>query len=333
MEQTTQQDDHPMPQRGGKTMRRFQGWRRVAVALMVALVLSISVAWAAGGDDLFGFISGRVYFGASNGSLGSSSSFTYSSSTSTLSVPNLSVSTSMGAGTLTTLHATGTTMLDGAVTLGDAAADAITVTGTVAGSVSLTKEANHTLSVVTSTTTNAAGGALTIAAGTAAGNGTGGALTLNAGGTTSGTQGSVLIGAATTAGVTITPATTITGLLTADGGISGAHNGTVGAGTPASGAFTTVAASDTVTLQTLGKSIQIKEGSNAKMGVASFNGAGWVTVNTTAVGATSRVFVTGQSSSGACYVKARVAGTSFDLYSTDTSDSGDAAWVILDPAP
>ena len=87
-----------------------------------------------------------------------------------------------------------------------------------------------------------------------------------------------------------------------------------------------------VSLDTLGKGLSIKEGSNAKMGVATLV-SGWVTVASTATKSTSRIFVTGQTSTGACYVKSRVANTSFSIYSIDTSDSGTAAWMIADPSP
>ena len=138
-----------------------------------------------------------------------------------------------------------------------------------------------------------------------------------------------------TLGVTGTITGGVTGNVTGNvtGDVTGAHNGTVGATTPAAGLFTTVGASDNVTVSVAGKGLSIKEGTNARMGVATLNGAGWVTVSTTAVGATSRVFVTGQTTTGACYVKARVADTSFDIYSTNASDSGNAAWLIVNPAP
>lgn len=72
----------------------------------------------------------------------------------------------------------------------------------------------------------------------------------------------------------------------------------------------------------------------AKMGVATLV-AGTVTVATEAVTAISRIMLTGQNSSGTAgelTVSARVAGTSFDITSTDAGDTRDVAWIIFEPA-
>jgi hypothetical protein len=93
-----------------------------------------------------------------------------------------------------------------------------------------------------------------------------------------------------------------------------------------------VYANDAVRCQTAGKGLELKEGTNAVMGTATL-ASGWASVPTTAVGASSRIFVSGQSTTGACYVKSRVDGTSFAIYSTDSNDAGTAAWMIVQPAP
>jgi hypothetical protein len=87
-------------------------------------------------------------------------------------------------------------------------------------------------------------------------------------------------------------------------------------------------------VSTAGKGLQIKEGANAKMGTSTLV-AGTVTVATTAVTAMSRVFLTGQDSSGThgeLTVSARTAGASFDITSTSVLDTRSIAWMIVEPA-
>ncbi len=81
----------------------------------------------------------------------------------------------------------GTTTLSGTTAL----------SGSVSGNISLSKESAHTVSVAASTTTDTAGGALTVKAGDgAATNANGGALALDAGAKAgSGTDGAITIGA------------------------------------------------------------------------------------------------------------------------------------------
>ena len=84
---------------------------------------------------------------------------------------------------------------------------------------------------------------------------------------------------------------------------------------------------------TVGKSLGIKEGTNAKMGTATL-AAGTVVVSTTAVAANSRIFLTGNADGGApgwLRVSARTAGTSFTITSSSGTDTSTVAWVILDP--
>jgi hypothetical protein len=83
-----------------------------------------------------------------------------------------------------------------------------------------------------------------------------------------------------------------------------------------------------------GQGLQIKEGSNAKMGVATLSG-GTIVVPTTAVTANSRVFLTAQTSGaapGALRVSARTAGTSFTITSTSGTDTSIVAWMLVEPA-
>jgi hypothetical protein len=62
--------------------------------------------------------------------------------------------------------------------------------------------------------------------------------------------------------------------------------------------------------------------------------AGTVTVNTTAIGASSIVLLTGQNTSGTAgelTVSARVAGTSFTITSANVADTRSIGWLIFEP--
>jgi len=87
---------------------------------------------------------------------------------------------------------------------------------------------------------------------------------------------------------------------------------------------------------TAGKGLQVKEGTNAKMGTAVLNGITEVTVATTGVTATSRVFLSvetpGGTVGGLAYVSSRIAGTSFGVKSLTIGDTSTIAWLIVDPA-
>src|SRR5262249_39141703 len=104
-----------------------------------------------------------------------------------------------------------------------------------------------------------------------------------------------------------------------------------------SAAATTVTGNTTVngnlTLGTVGNEFSIKEGTNASMGAATL-ALGTVTVNTTAVTANSRIFLTIQSAAGVIgtpYISARTAGTSFTITSTSALDTSKIAWLIVEP--
>lgn len=89
-------------------------------------------------------------------------------------------------------------------------------------------------------------------------------------------------------------------------------------------------------VQTVGVGLSIKEGSNAKMGTATLV-AGTVTVSTTAVTASSRIFLTIQSLGTvtvpkAIAVTARTAGTSFVITSADNTDTSVIAYMLVEPS-
>lgn len=95
-------------------------------------------------------------------------------------------------------------------------------------------------------------------------------------------------------------------------------------------------AADALKLGTAGAGIAVKEGANARMGVATL-AAGTVTVNNTSVTANTRIFLTGQGNGasgtpGVPRVSARVAGTSFTITSSSASDTSPVAWELREPA-
>lgn len=90
-----------------------------------------------------------------------------------------------------------------------------------------------------------------------------------------------------------------------------------------------------VAIQTVGKGLKIKEGSNAKMGIVTLVG-GTATVATTAALTNSRIFLTVQGGTltnvGDVYISSRVNATSFTITSLNILDTSDVAWLILDNA-
>lgn len=89
-------------------------------------------------------------------------------------------------------------------------------------------------------------------------------------------------------------------------------------------------------IATVGKGVKIKEGTNACMGTGTLNGATEVTIATTRVTASSRIFLTIQlphgTPAGAIYVSSRSAGVSFGVKGV-ASDTSDFAWEIREPSP
>lgn len=96
----------------------------------------------------------------------------------------------------------------------------------------------------------------------------------------------------------------------------------------------TVDVAGDIAVTTAGNGFRVKEGSNARMGSATLVG-GTVTVNTTAVTANSRIFLTAQNNSGtvaAVSVSGRTAGTSFTITSLNVLDTSTIGWIIVEPA-
>ena len=88
-----------------------------------------------------------------------------------------------------------------------------------------------------------------------------------------------------------------------------------------------------VQIHSAGSGLQVAEGANAKQGIATL-AAGTVVVNTTAVTANSRIFLTPQETgalTGILRVSARTAGTSFTILSSVNTDTAVVAWEIFEP--
>lgn len=89
-----------------------------------------------------------------------------------------------------------------------------------------------------------------------------------------------------------------------------------------------------VSVTTAGKGLRVKEGSNAKQGVATLV-AGSVVVSNTSVTANSRILLTGQADGGTPgwpRVSARTPGTSFTITSSSGTDTSTVAYEIFEPA-
>jgi hypothetical protein len=82
-----------------------------------------------------------------------------------------------------------------------------------------------------------------------------------------------------------------------------------------------------------GKGLQIKEGSNARMGTATLV-AGTVTVANTSVTANTRIFFTITTTGGTqgFWTTTRVAATSFTVTSTQATETSTFAWFLVEPA-
>lgn len=111
-----------------------------------------------------------------------------------------------------------------------------------------------------------------------------------------------------------------------------ATNGTL-SGTLGVGADTTVT-SGNVIVATAGKGLQVKGGTNAKIGSGTLT-AGTVTISTTAVTANSRIFLTDTSTGslvnvGSLVVSTKTAGSGFVVTSTNALDASTFDWMIVE---
>lgn len=115
--------------------------------------------------------------------------------------------------------------------------------------------------------------------------------------------------------------------------IQGTTGGLVGIGLSAAAPTERLQVNGNLSLSTAGNKIKITTGSNASIGVSDAMVAGTVTVNTTAVTASSIIFLThgtgGGVQSGALSVGTITAGTSFVINSSNAADSGAVNWWII----
>lgn len=152
----------------------------------------------------------------------------------------------------------------------------------------------------------------------------------------SGTQGTTPTFTQTlTVGTTTTsaPSITVTGSTAPTNGVYLPAANSVGISTGSTEGIR-IDSSGNLLVQRVGSGLRIKEGTNAKMGVATLV-AGTVTVSNTSVTANSRIFLTTQSvggTAGFLVVSARTAGTSFTILSSSNTDTSVVAWMIVEPA-
>lgn len=96
-----------------------------------------------------------------------------------------------------------------------------------------------------------------------------------------------------------------------------------------------LATDNSLVLAAAGGGVQVKEGTNATMGLTAAMTAGSIVVSTTKVTANSRIFLTAQNTggtAGALRISARTPGTSFTITSTSGTDTSTVAWWIVEPA-
>lgn len=106
--------------------------------------------------------------------------------------------------------------------------------------------------------------------------------------------------------------------------------------TPQSGIFSddVVSTSGDMVMQTIGKGLRIKEGTNARMGVNNLV-AGTVTVSNTSVTANTRILTTRQTLGGipgGLSIGTVTPGTSFVINSSNATDTSAILWVLIEPS-
>lgn len=107
---------------------------------------------------------------------------------------------------------------------------------------------------------------------------------------------------------------------------------TIGGGDTRTGSLETIDGG--IKVNTVGSGLDIAEGANARQGTATLVG-GTLVVPTTAVTATSRIFLTSQIDGGTpgfLRVSATIVGASFTILSSNALDTSTVAWLIMEPA-
>lgn len=156
-------------------------------------------------------------------------------------------------------------------------------------------------------------------------------------------SGALTVTGAASASTTLTAGTGITAtagnIAASSGNVSASGTVTGGTGVIATtGGVTATAGNVTATngdvvISTAGKGLNVKTGSNARMGTLTLNGATPVVVNTTAVTADSAIFLTVKTVGGTpefSWVSARTPATSFSVTGT-AGDTSVLNWLIVEP--
>lgn len=142
----------------------------------------------------------------------------------------------------------------------------------------------------------------------------------------------VVAGTLGVTGATTLSSTLASGALTVTGAASASTTLTAGTGITATTGNITATNGDVV-ISTAGKGLNVKTGSNARIGTLTLNGATPVVVNTTAVTADSAIFLTVKTVGGTpafSWVSARTAATSFSVTGT-AGDTSVLQWFIVEP--
>jgi hypothetical protein len=156
----------------------------------------------------------------------------------------------------------------------------------------------------------------------------------------------VVVGTAATGALTVTGAASASTTLTAGTGITAttgniaASSGNVSASGTVTGGTGVIATTGNVTatagsfvVSTAGQGLNVKTGSNARIGTLTLTGATPVVVSTTAVTADSAIFLTVKTPGGTpafYWVSARSAGVSFSVTGT-AGDTSVLNWFIVEP--
>lgn len=198
------------------------------------------------------------------------------------------------------------------------------------------------------------GGNVTLTSGNSKGSAVGGSINLNLG------TGGIGTGTAGAAGGAFTLVCGAGGVGSSTGGAGGSINIRAGlggnSGTPGAGgeiifqtAATTslaehlrikntgdiVVTAGNLQLATIGNGLQVKTGTNSKLGTVTLV-AGNATVANTSVTTNSRIFLTSQSDGGVIgflRITAKTAGTSFVISSSSLLDTSVVAWMIVESIP
>jgi hypothetical protein len=156
-------------------------------------------------------------------------------------------------------------------------------------------------------------------------------------------SGALTVTGAASASTTVTAGTGITAttgnIAASSGNVSASGTVTGGTGVIATTGGVTATAGDitatdgNVIVSAAGKGLNVKTGSNARIGTLTLNGATPVVTNTTAVTADSAIFLTVKTPGGTpafYWVSARSAGTSFSVTGT-AGDTSVLNWFIVEP--